>query len=93
MPTRSDLGLSEDLRARIRSLPNDPGVYLFKDRRRRVIYIGKAKDLRARVRSYFTRESSIDPRTRHLRREITSLDAAHLRSGATIDILRTCAVE
>ena len=74
MPTRSGLDSSEDLQARIRSLPNDPGVYLFKDRRRRVIYSGKAKDLRARVRSYFTRESSIDPRTRHLRREITSLD-------------------
>ena len=38
---------------RIRQLPKTPGVYLFKDDRGRVLYIGKAKDLRSRVSSYF----------------------------------------
>jgi excinuclease ABC subunit C len=35
------------------ALPAQPGVYLFKDKRSVVVYVGKAKSLRARVRSYF----------------------------------------
>ncbi len=41
------------LREKIRHLPKTPGVYLFKDARGRVLYVGKAKDLRSRVGSYF----------------------------------------
>ena len=36
-------------------LPRRPGVYLLKDARQEVVYVGKAKDLRARVRSYWQR--------------------------------------
>lgn len=43
----------EDLRQKIEQFPRRPGVYLMKDDRSEVIYVGKAKDLRARVRSYF----------------------------------------
>ncbi len=43
-----------DLQEKIRSLPDAPGVYLFKDARGDVLYIGKAVSLRKRVQSYFT---------------------------------------
>jgi excinuclease ABC subunit C len=46
----------ERLRAQRRALPNAPGVYLFRDSRRRVIYAGKAKSLRKRVASHFTKQ-------------------------------------
>lgn len=43
------------LEAKLDTLPHEPGVYLMKDRRGEVIYVGKAVNLRNRVRSYFTR--------------------------------------
>ncbi len=43
------------LEAKLESLPTEPGVYLMKDRRDEIIYVGKAINLRNRVRSYFTR--------------------------------------
>lgn len=43
---------------KIDALPNQPGVYLMKDRSGRIIYVGKAVNLRNRVRSYFTRADS-----------------------------------
>ncbi|MFP2908249.1 excinuclease ABC subunit UvrC [Pyxidicoccus sp. 3LFB2] len=43
------------LQEKLESLPTEPGVYLMKDRRGQVIYVGKAINLRNRVRSYFTR--------------------------------------
>ena len=43
----------ETLLERVKQLPNKPGVYLFKNKKGRVIYVGKAKSLKHRVRSYF----------------------------------------
>ncbi len=47
--------MDESLREQLRTLPQRPGVYVFRDERDDVLYIGKAKSLRARVRSYFNR--------------------------------------
>ncbi len=47
---------------KLEALPASPGVYLFKDRKGNVVYVGKAKSLRSRVRSYF-QENSTDART------------------------------
>ena len=52
---------SDDLLLKLESLPSRPGVYLMKDARGRIIYVGKAKVLRNRVRSYF-QESGFDGR-------------------------------
>ncbi len=56
-----------------RALPHSPGVYQFKDSEGRIIYIGKAKDLKKRVSSYFQRPDQT-PKTAALVRHIRSLD-------------------
>jgi excinuclease ABC subunit C len=51
---------AEELETRLASLPARPGCYIFRDRRGEVLYVGKAKSLRSRVRSYFQPGSSDD---------------------------------
>ncbi|MGL4304981.1 MAG: excinuclease ABC subunit UvrC, partial [Mycobacteriaceae bacterium] len=48
------------------TIPTDPGVYKFRDRHGRVIYVGKAKVLRSRLSSYFADIASLHPRTRQM---------------------------
>jgi excinuclease ABC subunit C len=50
----------DELEARLAALPARPGCYIFRDRRGEVLYVGKAKSLRSRVRSYFQQGSSDD---------------------------------
>ncbi|HEY2894334.1 MAG TPA: nucleotide excision repair endonuclease, partial [Pirellulales bacterium] len=54
--------------------PAAPGVYLFQDNAGRVIYVGKAKDLRARVGSYFLQAAADDRRTSGLVKEAHDVD-------------------
>ena len=63
-----------DLVDRARSLPTQPGVYLFKDANGKVVYVGKAKDLRARVRTYFLAGQWENAKTGSLVREAVDLD-------------------
>ncbi len=60
--------------------PSAPGVYLFQDKAGRVLYIGKAKDLRARVGSYFLAAAAGDQRTSHLVREAYDVDFVEAES-------------
>ena len=55
-------------------LPTEPGVYLFKNNEGKVIYVGKAKNLRHRVRSYFQQSRPLDPKTRALVRQIATIE-------------------
>jgi excinuclease ABC subunit C len=55
-------------------LPDRPGVYLYRDAKGRVIYIGKAASLRSRVRSYFQESRPHDPKTDLLVRQIADLE-------------------
>ncbi|HLA85397.1 MAG TPA: excinuclease ABC subunit UvrC [Thermoguttaceae bacterium] len=59
---------------KVRSFPHAPGVYLMKDDAGRVIYVGKAKDLRNRAGSYFLKAAAEDPRTAQLVQEIRDID-------------------
>src|ERR1700720_2240100 len=63
-----------DLRTRAAELPLLPGVYLYKDAYDTVIYVGKAKNLRARVRSYFSDERLADSKTGTLVGEARYID-------------------
>lgn len=63
-----------DLHQKIRALPTQPGVYLYKNAEGEVIYVGKAKNLRARVRSYLLEASQANAKTGSLMREAVDLD-------------------
>ena len=63
-----------DLHEKIRTLPVRPGVYLYKNVEGEVIYVGKAKSLRARVRSYFVEGASEDAKTGSLLREAVDVE-------------------
>jgi len=62
------------LEDKLERAPVRPGVYLFKDAKRQVIYIGKAASLRSRVRSYFQESRVRDPKTDALVGQIRDLD-------------------
>jgi excinuclease ABC subunit C len=74
-----------DLRGKIRALPPSPGVYLMKDALGRVIYVGKAVNLRNRVGSYFNAAAATDRRTRDLVPEIRDVD--HIVCDSEVEAL------
>ncbi|PXA67669.1 excinuclease ABC subunit UvrC [Cryobacterium arcticum] len=55
-------------------IPTEPGVYRFRDASRRVLYVGKAKNLRARLSNYFAPLSSLHDRTRRMVTTATSVE-------------------
>jgi excinuclease ABC subunit C len=63
-----------DLQAKIRTIPMEPGVYLYKNAEGDVIYVGKAKNLRSRVASYFHEARWEDAKTGTLVREAVDVD-------------------
>ncbi len=63
-----------ELRDKVSQLPFSPGVYLYKDGAGRVIYVGKAKILRNRVRSYFSEDKLADTKTGTLISEARDID-------------------
>ncbi|MCU1248935.1 MAG: excinuclease subunit [Edaphobacter sp.] len=63
-----------DLQQKIRTLPTQPGCYLYKNAEGEVIYVGKAKNLRARVRSYFLDASQVNAKTGSLMREAVDVE-------------------
>jgi excinuclease ABC subunit C len=63
-----------DLHEKIRTLPTRPGVYLYKNALGEVIYVGKAKNLRSRVRSYLLEASQANAKTGSLMRDAVDVD-------------------
>lgn len=65
---------SSVVRSKISNLTRSPGVYFMKDSQSRVIYVGKAKDLKARVSSYFVDSKDHSPKTRKLVSQIVDFE-------------------
>src|SRR5438067_2213314 len=65
-----------DLQKKVHELPHKPGVYIMRDRLNRVIYVGKARDLRKRAGSYFApnKRMQADPKTHALLDSIWDLE-------------------
>ncbi len=74
-----------DPREKVRELPTSSGVYLMKDQKGRVIYVGKAVNLRSRVGSYFTTAAATDRRTAELVPEIADIE--HITTDSEVDAL------
>jgi excinuclease ABC subunit C len=76
--------MSDELKEKVRALPESPGVYLMKDRLGRIIYVGKAKSLRKRVSSYFqpgrTRALRHQPKIRTLIELIADFETIEVKS-------------
>ncbi|KDE46480.1 hypothetical protein DI43_14040 [Geobacillus sp. CAMR12739] len=77
--------MNERLKEKLAVLPEQPGCYLMKDRHGTVIYVGKAKSLKARVRSYFT--GTHDGKTQRLVEEIADFEYIVTSSNAEALIL------
>jgi excinuclease ABC subunit C len=65
---------SAQLQEQLDNLPAKPGVYLMKDKHGKILYVGKAINLRARVRSYFHASAADSPKTQRLAATVTKID-------------------
>ncbi len=70
----SELDRFESLKARVKEFPTQPGIYLMKSQTGKIIYVGKAKILRNRVRSYFLDTKDMSPKTRLLVQNIFEVE-------------------
>src|SRR3989338_2919428 len=71
--------MSTALQKRLKKLPDAPGVYVFRDARRRVLYVGKAASLKSRVRSYFSQPH--DARIEQMVAQIAKIETKQTRSA------------
>jgi excinuclease ABC subunit C len=71
------------LKERVREFPQTPGVYLMKNAGDKIIYVGKAKSLRSRVRSYLTDSRDHSPKTRFLVKQIKKIE--YILTGTEVE--------
>ena len=62
------------LETRLRDIPAEPGCYLMRDGDDRILYVGKSKSLRSRVRSYFRSRHDLSPRIRLMTRQVCEIE-------------------
>lgn len=76
-----------DIETYLRSLPTKPGIYLFKDSNETVIYVGKASNLRNRVKSYFQQASNFPDKTQQLISKVDKIEFVVTESDVAALIL------
>ncbi|MCB0357731.1 MAG: GIY-YIG nuclease family protein, partial [Bdellovibrionales bacterium] len=64
----------DKLKTLVKEFPTSPGVYLMKNEAEKIIYVGKAKNLKNRVRSYFTKSKDQSVKTIYLVNQIDNID-------------------
>ena len=64
----------ERLERRLKEIPAEPGCYLMRDGEDRILYVGKSKSLRSRVRSYFRSRHDLSPRIRLMTRQVCEIE-------------------
>ena len=84
---REDVSFPKELLEKVASLPTKPGVYLHKNKAGNIIYVGKAINLRSRVRSYFQKGRPVDAKTKALVRKIEDTEVIVVDSEAEALIL------
>ena len=72
----------ESINGKLKTLPNRPGVYFFKDAESEILYIGKAKSLRLRVRGHFAADPASSVKNREMLRRVTDIDTIVVGSEA-----------
>jgi excinuclease ABC subunit C len=77
--------MTEELKAKLKELPKEPGVYFHKDQKGEIIYVGKAAKLNNRVRQYFQKSRARDPKTESLVAEI--FDTEWMVVGSELEAL------
>ena len=66
--------MEEVIKDKLKQAPKDPGVYQFLNSEKKIIYIGKAKNIRTRIRSYFQQGNKMSPKTVTMLKHITDLE-------------------
>jgi excinuclease ABC subunit C len=84
---------NDSIEEKLKSLPTTPGVYLMKDSRDEVIYVGKAASLRSRVRSYFQAQAEAERRTQSLVAEIDDFDVIQTQTESEAFLLEDSLVK
>jgi len=86
-------GMPPSVAQKLPHLPDSPGVYLWKDAEGTVLYVGKAKRLRSRVKSYWAQDHLSSPKTRGLMRKVRELDTIVVPSESHALILEATLIK
>ncbi|MEW6008591.1 MAG: GIY-YIG nuclease family protein, partial [Candidatus Omnitrophota bacterium] len=78
-----------DIKEKLKRLPNSPGVYFFKDEKSRILYVGKAANLKKRLKSYFYKKEKLESKIRIMLGKFSDIDFKECASETEALILES----